>query len=314
MAKSSRKMINHIKLDFKLIFLSFFAIFRCFGLCPIKFSSGSKTFNLLLLIWSLFHFAAVGVLTFFIVKKFIESETDIANFNNILTSSSFILTYFIVILESIFVRNNLVKIWSHVATVDDIIDKMIVGYDQILFNFYKKSSIKIITYIIMTFILELSIIINIANDRNWTFMWSVCILPLTVSRLKHLQYMLYVDVLTCRFRVIKNELKAIAAFTGIENDQMLANDAFYDGIYCKISGIKKVYNTLWESSQLINKSFGISQIANFLQNFVQMTCDLYVMYAFLNLNDMTYIIGELKGIIGIGVRDRKLSNVLNLFS
>jgi hypothetical protein len=105
--------------------------------------------------------------------------------------------------------------------------------------------------------------------------------------------MLHVDVLTCRFRVIKNELKAIVAFTRIENNQLLAKNAiFYDGIYNKISGIKKVYNILWESSLLMNKSFGISQIANFLQNFVQLTCDLYLMYAFLNVNDMTYILGE----------------------
>lgn len=286
-------MFVKFKFNWKFIFLTIFALFRCFGLYPIKRGPDNKIINFLLIIWSFVHLTLVGILSFLIIKKFLESETEIANFDNILTSSSLILTYFIVIVESLFVRNNLVKIWCHVASADDLIGKMIDGYDQILLKFYQKSSIKIIIYLIITFFLELSIIFNVTSDSDWTFMWSVSILPLTVSRLRHLQYMLHVDVLTCRFRVIKNELKSIVVFTRIENNQLLSkNSAFYDGIYNKISGIKKVYNTLWESSLLMNKSFGISQIANFLQNFVHLTCGFYMMYAFLNVNDMSYILGK----------------------
>lgn len=145
----------------------------------------------------------------------------------------------------------------------------------------------------MTTLLELGVIFNILDDVNWTFMWVACILPLTVSRLRHLQHSLFIEVLSCRFRVIKMELKSIARLSKLESNQLIAkNYAFYDGLFNKISSIKKVYNILWETSLLINKSFGISQLTNLLQNFVQLTCDLYMMYSFLYYNDFDKIPGN----------------------
>lgn len=290
-------MFSKIKINWKSIFHGILALFRCFGLFPIKNDSNqknsSKFFNWILIGWSILNVALVGVLIFFTCKKFMNDESGLVDFNNILTFSIVALTQFVVLIESLLARNNFLKIWNNVCVADVLIERMIDGYDEVLNNFYKRICIKIISYLITTFVLEMLIIFNVSDDANWTFMWSVCIIPLTVSRLRHLQFAIYIDILSCRFKVIKKELKSIVMFTKMESNQLVEkNSAFVEGLFKKINEIKKIYNTLWEISLLINTTFGFSQIANFLQNFVQLTCDLYVMYSFLYLNNLKYILGE----------------------
>lgn len=292
-------MIQNFKLNWKLYFHGIFVLFGCFGLYyPVKKNNKqaawiSNILNKFLIAWSLLNILFLGVLAFYTCNKFLDDKSDLMNFNNILTFSIVLLTHFIILNESLFVNQNFDKIWKNILISDALIGKMIEGYEIILEKFYKQTFIKIISYIIVTFILEISIIFNIKNDLNWSFMWLICIIPLTVSRFRHLQYTIYTEILACRFKIIKNELKTIVRITKIESNQLITkNSSFTEGLYNKINGIKKIYNVLWETSIIINKTFGISQIANFLQNFVQLTCDLYVLYSFLYANDLTYIIGE----------------------
>lgn len=290
-------MFSKINLNWKFIFSGILVLFRCFGLFPVKSDSNqkkpSKIFNWILIAWSLINLVFVGVLIYFTVKRFMNDDSDLVNFNNILTFSIVALTQFVVLIESLLARNNFLKIWNNVCAADDLIEKMIDGYDEVLNKFYKRICIKIISYLIATFVLEALIIFNVKGDASWTFMWSVCIIPLTVSRLRHLQFAIYIDILACRFQVIKKELKTIVMLTKVQSNELLEkNSSFIEALFIKINGIKKIYYTLWEISLLINRTFGFSQISNFLQNFVQLTCDLYVMYSFLYLNDLTYIFGE----------------------
>lgn len=290
-------MFLKINLNWKFIFEAILASFRCFGLYPVKNDSNgiksNKFFNWILIAWSLLNVAFVGVLIFFTCRRFLNDESDLVNFNNILTFSIVALTQFVVLIESLLARNNFLKIWNNIFAADELIGEMIDGYDEVLNNFYKRTCIKVISYLIATFVLETLIIFNVKADASWSFMWIVCIIPLTVSRLRHLQFSIFIDILGCKFQVIKKELKSIVMLTKVESNHLLEKNAlFVDGLYKKINAIKKIYNTLWEISLLINRTFGFSQIANFLQNFVQITCDFYVMYSFLYSNNLTYIIVE----------------------
>lgn len=243
--------------------------------------------------WSALNIFFVGVLIYFATNKFVNDKSDFVNFNNILTFSIVALTHLVVLLESVMTNKNFIKIWNNIYLSDSLIRTMIDGYENILNNFYKQKSMKILSYIFFTFSLELFIILNIKNDKDWTCMWLICVFSLTVSRLRHLQYTLFIDILSCRFQIIKNELKAIVVITKIESNQLIdRNLAFCEGLFNKINAIKKIYNVLWETSLLFNRTFGFSQITNFLQNFVQLTCDLYILYSFLYVNDLTYILGK----------------------
>lgn len=289
-------MLKKEVINWKLIFLGIFALFRSFGLCPIKNDKyrGSEVFNRILIVWSFFNIGVVGALIYITCVKFVHDQSDnLVNFNNILTFSIIILTHFIVLIESLWTRNNFIKIWKNIEMCDVLIRKLIDGYDEILKSFYKKVSIKILSFVIITCVLELLIIFNIQNDASWSFLWKVTFLSSTVSRFRHLQYTIYIEILACRFKIIKRELNSIVMLTKVQNNQLISrNFQFIEGLSNKINSIKKIYSINWEISLLINKSFGISQIANFLQNFVQLTCDLYVMYSFLYVNDLTYIKGN----------------------
>ncbi|XP_070497108.1 putative gustatory receptor 2a [Chironomus tepperi] len=170
-------------------------------------------------------------------------------------------------------------------------------------KFYKSISIRFTGYILMTILLELGVIIRIVDDEDWTYMWCICILSLTISRLRHLQHSLFINVLSCRFRIIKNELEDIVKLTKLEGNQLIVkNSTFYDGLFDKISSIKKVYNILWESSLLINRCFGFSQLANLLQNFIHLTCLLYSTYSFLyynNFEDLLELVFQIVPILSV---------------
>jgi gustatory receptor len=290
--------VNFIKINWQFVFNGILAAFRLFGLSPIRIDETPKQknafINVILIVWSIFQFLLIGVLTFCVAIKFMhEDSDDFANFNNMLTFSSIVLTHFIIVVESAIVRQNFISIWRNIRAVDALINKMIGEYDVILRNFYKRTAIKVIGFIFMTALLEMGVIFTVLNDRHWTFMWWACIVSLTVSRMRHLQHLLFIDMLAVRFCVIKRELKSIVRLTKLENNQLIAkNYSFYEGLFNKIGSIKKVYNILWESSLLLNKSFGFSQLSNLLQNFVQLTCDLYSMYSFLYVNNLENILGE----------------------
>jgi hypothetical protein len=296
-------MFLRVNFNWKFVFNVLLGVFRFCGLCPIKIDLKEKStkffspVNIILLIWSLIHIAVVVILMVFGFKAFIADDYGISDFNNILKFSIMILTHFLAIVESIFVRENFVKIRGQMNYIDELLHTMLPDYEEKLKNSYRKTSRKIIIWLTIAITLELIIIANIRGSPSWTFMWGISIIPLMMSRMRHLQHTLYIDMLSCRFCVIKNELKSIVKFTKMESNKLVTkNFHFYEGLFRKISTIKNVYNKLWETSLFINRSFGVSQLANLLQNFIQLTCDLYLLYSFLFNNNFTYILGNFSSI------------------
>jgi 7tm Chemosensory receptor len=292
-------MFFKFTINWRLVFEGLIGFFSCCGFCPIKIdittkpTKGFELLNIVLPIWSVFHLVLAAACVNFALQEFSSVGSDASNFNNILKFTVIALTYFATSIESFFVRRNFIEIWRGFTLIDEMIGKMLPNYRAILKDFYKQTSKKILIYLAFTTVIEILIIANIRNVESWAFMWFVTVIPLSISRLRHLQHTLYIDSLTCRFRVIKNELKAIVKLTKLDSNKLLVkNFHFYEGLFKKISTIKSVYNTLWETSLFINRSFGVSQLANLLQNFVQLTCDLYLIYSFLYKNNLSNITGN----------------------
>lgn len=281
-------------INWKIVFNGLYGLFTLFGFCPtVTENKGRKGADVILKAWSILHLAVATSLAFFAFHTFISDDSDIANFNNILKFSIMIMTHIVTCLESLVVRKNFIEIWIRVKTTDDLIGRMLPNYDAILNDFYKETSKKQILALLSTFVIELVIILSIYEMPSWSFMWSISIVPILMSRFRHLHHALFIEMLSCRFRIIKKELKSIVKFTKLESNGLLnKNFRFYENLYRKLSTIKSVYNTLWETSLLINRSFGLSQLVNLLQNFIQLTCDLYLLYSFLYKNNMTFITGE----------------------
>lgn len=287
-----------LRFNWKIVYKGFLGLFTFCGFCPIVINDKRKglkfeVINIILIIWSLLHIAVLGTLVYIGSSEFLDEESDLDGFNNILKFSAMSITYFLACVESIAVRKNFIEIWIRIKSTDEMIGSMLPEYAAVLKTFYKKTARKIVLYLIFTFVMEFAIITNITPMKNWSFMWYISIVPLTMSRMRHLQHTLYIDLLTHRFQVIKQELKLIVKLTKLKNNKLVTkNFVFYDGLFRKINTIKKVYNILWETSLFTNRSFGVSQLANLLQNFVQLTCDLYLVYSFLYHNNLVYILGN----------------------
>lgn len=290
-------MFFNFQLNWELIFNVLLGVFSFCGFCPTVMNgrkNAIQAWDVILFIWSLVHVAIVSVLSYLAFEEFFSHDSDFAGFNNLLMFSITFLTHFSCSIESLIARKNFEEIWLRFHLIDGLISNMLPDYKATVKTFYRKISRKIISYILFTVFVELYIISHIFDVQNWRFMWFITLIPLTISRFRHLHHTLYIEMLSCRFRVIKRELKSIVKFTKLESNKLMAkNFMFYDGLFKKLSTIKSVYNTLWETSLLINRSFGVSQLANLLQNFIQLTCDLYMLYSFLYKNNLTYIIGKL---------------------
>lgn len=290
-------MLSRFEINWEAVFNGLLALLSLCGFCPTKIDGKGKKLDILnaiLMTWSLFHLTAATFLAFLACQAFLNEDSDISNFNNILKFSIIVLTYFATSIESIAVRKNFIEIWTRIRLIDDLISNMLPDYNLILRKFYKKTARKIIIYILFTTAIEVIIITNIYEVASWRFIWSISIIPVIMSRFRHLHHTLFIEMLSSRFRVIKNELKSIVKFTKLDSNKLMAkNFVFYEGLFKKLSTIKSVYNILWETSLLINRSFGVSQLTNLLQNFIQLTCDLYLVYSFLYKNNLTYIMGNL---------------------
>lgn len=291
-------MFIQLKVNWEVLYNGILAIFSVFGLCPISLKpEGKKKFdalNWLLLMWSFVHVLIVMTVAILASEAFYYNANGVSSFNNVLKFSIMALTHFAALVESTVTRNKFVSIWKRVDLIDDMIGKILQDYKEIRAGFFKATARKIIVCLLLTIVIEIFIISHIWTVDSWKYIWLLSIVPLSISRLRHIQHTLYIDLLTFRFCTIKNELNQIVKFTKLESSKLIAkNFAFYDGLFKKITIIKTVYNTLWETSLFINRSFGVSQLANLLQNFIQLSCDLYLVYNLLYNNNLTYIIGEL---------------------
>lgn len=286
-----------LRINWETLFNGLLGLFSLCGFCPTLIDKSRKYFvvlNIILVAWSFVHVAVAITLAIFAFQTFMLDDSGFASFNNILKFSIMVLTYFATCLESFFSRNNFVEIWTRIKTADDLIQNLLPNHISNLNKFYKDTTRKIILAMLFTIGIELIIISNVYDVYNWRSMWIISIIPVIMSRFRHLHHQLFIELLSYRFRVIKTELKSIVRYTKIEDNKSInKNFLFYDGLFKKLSTIKSVYNTLWETSLLINRSFGVSQLINLLQNFIQLTCDLYMVYSFLYKNNMTHITGNL---------------------
>lgn len=287
-------MLFKFNIKWSVILYGLLGILTFCGFHPIGRKSIALK-NLILVASPLAHLAFATTLAVYGCHSFSTNDSDINSFNNILKFSSVVSTYFIMCLESLIVRKNFHEIWNRINETDDLIRSMLMDYNSVLNNFFEKFSKRIILPMMLSLFIELVVILNIFDISKWRFMWSISIVPILMSRFGHFHHMVFIEILSCRLRVIKEELKIMVKLTKIESNRLVKrNTIFYDGLFKKLNTTKSTYNTLWETSIFINRSFGVSQLLNFLQNFIQLTCDLYLLYTFLYKNDLTYITGELK--------------------
>lgn len=198
--------------------------------------------------------------------------------------AAIILTHLAVVYEALFTRQEQRQLWAKLLVVDECLANLGANATVARMRFFRDYSIKFGSYLTFALISELVIFFAVQDNSEWSLYWYATIASLMVIRMKHLQHVLYVDLLTSRFHVIKLELERIAVTSRkIMDDQLLE----------QVKGLQIAYATLYEMSDLLETVCNISQLTNLTQNFIQLSGDLYWMYSMLQGNQFDEIPGGL---------------------
>lgn len=272
-----------------------------FNACPYQHRVGGggtrnytkqRVHSRLLIMWSLVMIICNGIIYFVVIAKYqtkiLKPKSNFSRLSDIANLSAIYLTHLIIVIEAIWTRNDLCSFLIKLRQVNtDIRD---------LFLDPKKSQVppldyylrKFITYLLFACIIELIIILRIQNNQQWSIYWYVCVIPLMMGRMRHLQHAFFIDIITIRFKLMRKEIQQLIKYS-MDKKQYKIDDSY---LMDKIRIIKSAYSNLYEMSINLNALLGVSQLVNLMQNFIQLTSDFFFIYSVLYRNDFTYLIGK----------------------
>jgi 7tm Chemosensory receptor len=270
------------------------------GMCPISMSQShqvgkSTVKNLALLFWSLVHIAGVVCLVAVIMSResffFVEKQhPTIGKFNDQLKVATILFTHLTILVECLLTKDNYVEMENKMDETNHMLTMIGVDPRELDRQFSARFVRKLLMCLSVCWAVEIKIIVGCQNDIQWTKVWYLTIFSLMVTRSRHMQHTYYIDNLAYRTKVIKKQLKKIVVCS--KSKDFFDNERNMEAVIGQLKLIKNIYNTLYETSELVVRSFGYSQLMNFLQNFVQLTCDLYWIYSVLYKNNFVNIWGE----------------------
>lgn len=244
--------------------------FQVFGICTIFPRSKKIIKNLFILgsIINLLILSGIIFILFYYEKKIFYQRDIIGKFTDVIELAFPIFAHIISIIETLAKHKEHTKIWNKIieanSNLDDFKSSVNKKQDKIYYR-------KFILLNVISFASELLIIryTIVTDDHKWMKHWLVRMFSNFVQRLHNLHYILYVDLLLTRFRVIHEELKEIS----FRDDNQK--------IYIKIKKIKSLHSNFWSISQCLNSRFGCSMLASIANYFICLTVDFYWMFVHL---------------------------------
>lgn len=252
--------------------LSYFSIiFQSFGICKVL-PNTKKCVKNLIIFGRIFHISILLGIVYIICNYehllFYPSDI-IGKFTDIIQLVFPILTHVSAIFETLTTRKEQMKIWIRIIKGNLILKE----FKSYLNKKEEKTYIKkFILLNLICFSTECTVITlaALSYDYRWRNHWFTRIFSNIVGRLLNLHYILYIDLICSRIRVINDELKDITNNININEDSRL--------IYRKIRKIKKMHSCFWDISQSVNSRFGFSLLISITNYFICLTVDCYWMF------------------------------------
>lgn len=277
-------------------------IFEYVAMCPLsmgyKFAdhraagAKHKIRNRILVLWSVVIVACLTTVYIVVVSLYhmniLRPRSNFISLNDLAKLSAIYLTHFIIIIEALWTRNQMSLYLTKLIQVNaDLVDLFVEPKKRHVppIDIYLR---KFISYLVFACTIETIIIVRVQSDPPWSVYWWICIVPLMMGRMRHLQHALFVDILTIRFTLIRKEIEYLIKLSANKK----ANGIDDEYLISKLRIVKCIYSNLYEMSNHLSASFGLSQLVNLMQNFIQLTSDLFSIYAVLYRNDFTNLIGE----------------------
>uniref|UniRef100_A0A182PYZ9 Gustatory receptor n=1 Tax=Anopheles epiroticus TaxID=199890 RepID=A0A182PYZ9_9DIPT len=301
-----------------------------FQLCGLQTYASSPLGSTLALLWCIGNcILYLNVLAYCVIERralFIDARTGTGiNFIPFIKTSITIVAHLVVLLEALVTRSMYRVLDVRVTSVDGALGELTDKAKPRLAQARAQFRNKLLLFGAFCCVVELGILALVYTDPLQLAIWYLTVPSLVIIRLKHLHHAYHIDRLTARFDILRERMESLAAGTSSPGQpaqtgekkaptsldrwkiNVSSRPAVIDPwtvqppadhpLLRRIMVAKSTYLTLWHASKDLNGCCVYSQLANLLQNFIQCTCDLYLLYALLYLNQLDDIFGFILSIV-----------------
>lgn len=269
-------------LDYKMYKSSYTSaiirFYQLIGLCPFLVTTSSKATRLHAII-GLLNIAILIILSIGVTyyAKYIFFSTDaIGYLTDTMQVAAPFFAHFVILVEALLSRTTRPKLWQTFINIDQKLSTLL----HINVNCMTKLAIrqyfrKAVSTLLICAVIELRIMIYITQNEKWSGNWYVSIYTKVVCRSFHLFYIFFVDMVKARMEIISAELYRLNQINlcfrgyGIGNRNQMR----------RLKVLRNAHGDLWQAINLMKKSFGWSQLANVVSNFLCSSINLYWNYA-----------------------------------
>lgn len=263
---------------------SFVVFFLIFGLWPTWKNS---KYRILLIIYSIFSIFLVFCI--FISAVYINNVLNDNQQLSTAVSYSFLLsnlaTHFIIVVQSLFYRNELARLVNKMGFVDCLFSKKL----QIHISYAKEKRaiwIRVLTILGILFFIKSFLSLHLHLRDEFGSFWFHCLYSIFIMRIRCFQVLFFVFILNARLNLLNQKLKEILVVRGLNRENSMRCSSVSDmknvifvldavtpkqTIYDRLLKVKQIYSELYEICELINMTFGWSLLAIVTQCFIDFT-------------------------------------------
>lgn len=260
-------------------------LFQICGFYPVKIEklqayfhyTTTKSFrqNFVFWLWSVLHCFVIACFMIYVIvfsDKMLYSETPIGKINDILVYFSLLSAHFATVVESFVKRKYFLKYFYHFSKSQKF------SKPQMSVKWKKLILAKVFLLVVLTIANESLIITGVKSvDQQWANFWLASVFSLCLTRLRHLQHIFFIDIIFFSLQDMNRHLRNSIAWTRAVGEEKSFSRIF---IYKNVKNVKEQFKNLMEMLICVNKIFCWSQVFNMGQNFIEITSDLYWVYAF----------------------------------
>lgn len=269
------------------IFTPFCAFYQLIGLTTVDFT-GKFNNKRGIFIWQWTLLIVIFILFCFIwayADMLFSDDDPIGKLTDMIQVMVPFCVLFTVILEGVLSQKQQESFVETIASIDNQLKTMGIDIRVKERKLLKHYIIKVIILNVVSWSFELCIIISFYLRGSWIYDWTIKLPAFSVNRFSDCQYMLLVDSLRLRIESLNELIEELSGSGVMKKDINFVNvDVVKDVKYkIGIKYLKQLYEDLYVLTQIINKRMAKSILATITSNFIELTINLYWVYAYLHV-------------------------------
>lgn len=252
-------------------------VYKLFGLAPQ---------SRCLIAWTVAQLTALIVYVCTLVTmraRIFDLFDTIGIYNAVFKGSTLLVTHLFILGEALYARASHRAVSAGLAEIDRICKRKRFGgrfgggaNGDYIGRAHSRNALVFWAYACLAIGSEAIIVGTVSRTPVWKLFWLATVVSVALSRLRHLQHAMCVRGLTARVRIVRKALGRIAE-AGLDDTAQAAE---------RLAELQMLAGAVYEISSHMERIFGLSQLLNLMQNFVQLLCDLYWLYSMLHINEL----------------------------